>query len=455
VLSDASYTVPGLTFQATPVQSEAVNRALSQPFTLIQGPPGTGKTRVIAAIVFHFFSIGSRPNEKVLVCGPSNAAVQNLAAALLLPMKGLNRKLVWLAAASRDIQPSPDLPPEFEALAYVQMFNDPSPMGTQFRDLQIELWKTGVHGKSADEQDTLRETLEKNLCHEADVICCTLETAARTCLEDLRFNIVIMDEATQAVEPSALIPLSYGAQRVVMVGDHRQLGPVVSGRQLERFGYDYDLFERMIDSQVPHILLNCQFRMHPEISAFPNKQFYARAIRDGITARDRLGPRLRCFPNPALPILFVHCAGEELEIGRSFANKMEVIATSNVVRTLLRGGVKSSQIGIITPYRPQVQLLEDAIRPDSSMHPGLKIATVDSFQGGECDYIIMSCVRTGLTIGFVKDRRRMNVSLTRARYGLVIIGNRDSLSRDSNEWAELCGHFADKKAIITVKYSTS
>jgi hypothetical protein len=446
--ADASYSFENVTFRATQKQTEAVRRALSQPFTIIQGPPGTGKTKTISAIVIQLLANPEIYGTKVLVCGTSNASVQNLAVALLPAVRGAGKHLVWLAAATRDIQPSPDLPPEFEALAYWQMLKDPSPQGMEYLQLQQDAWKRPLRGSVAEQANLLREQLEKQLCLAADVVCCTLETAARDCMVGLIFKSVIMDEATQAVEPSALIPLIYKAERVVLVGDQCQLGPVVRTRDLESHGYDWSLFERMIESKADYVMLDQQFRMHPEISAFPNKQFYDNKIQDGVTAEQRMGPRLTCFPNPKIPILFIHSSGDEQKIGRSFANEVEANITARVVTTLTRGGIKSCQIGIITPYRPQVQLLEQTIRPNPSMHPDMKIATVDSFQGGECDYIVMSCVRTGPTIGFVKDTRRMNVSLTRARYGLVIIGDRDSLSRDSPDWNALCSHFAAKRAII-------
>jgi regulator of nonsense transcripts 1 len=447
-LADASYSLPSGSFNATRRQTEAVARALSQPFTIIQGPPGTGKTKTIAAMVVQLLKRPERYGAKILVCGTSNASVQNLAAALLPAVSGSGKALVWLASASRDIQPSEGLPPEFAALAYWQMLKDTSQQGESFLKLQQVNWEHPLRGAAAEGADVLREGLERKLCSSADVICCTLETAARDCLVDLTFKTVIMDEATQAVEPSALIPLIYGAERVVLVGDQCQLGPVVRTRELEDLGYNWSLFERMIDAKLDYMTLDRQFRMHPEISAFANRQFYEGKIVDGLTADERMGPHVTCFPNPKVPILFIDSSGDEEKVGRSFANRAEAQLAARVVTTLLLGGVRSSQIGIISPYRPQVQLLEESIRPDPEELPGLKIATVDSFQGGECDYIVMSCVRTGPRIGFVKDTRRMNVSLTRARYGLIIIGCQSSLSRDSADWKALCSHFAAKNAIL-------
>jgi superfamily I DNA and/or RNA helicase len=448
VLTDASYQYSDVKFIATPMQTEAVNRTLSQPFSLVQGPPGCGKTKVISAMVIHLLNQSNWSNEKILVCGTSNAVVQNLASILLPAIRNLDRKFVWLATASRDIIPSSTMSPEYESLAYIQMLTDESQESQYFRVLQEKAWQKQLNGEEINRADELRQILEKRLCAAADVICCTLETAARECLDDLRFTIVIMDEATQAVEPSALIPMIHGAEKIVLVGDQQQLGPIVSDRILEQNGYGWSLFERLIEAGTNYVMLDRQFRMHPEISAFPNKQFYENRIQNGITVDNRLGPILQCFPNRKLPLMFFDCSGDESKIRRSFANELEATIVKQVIEMLRVGGISPSQIGVITPYRGQVELLEEMLRPDPSMLQGMKIATVDSFQGGERDYIVMSCVRNGRNIGFVKDERRMNVSITRARYGLIIIGNRETLSYCSKTWCALCSHFETKGVLF-------
>jgi regulator of nonsense transcripts 1 len=247
-----------------------------------------------------------------------------------------------------------------------------------------------------------------------------------------------MDEATQAHEPSALIPLIYGATKVVMVGDQCQLGPICITQEMQAHNYDVSLFERLIKAPGYHVMLDRQFRMHPAISAFPNRQFYSGRIQDGITAAARQSPRLQCFSKQNLPLQFIDVAGRESTQRSSFANENEVDVVVNIVQHLSSRGIAACNIGVITPYRAQVQRLES--RLTQTTYPGIKIATVDSFQGGECDYIIMSCVRSGPKIGFVKDVRRMNVSLTRARYGLVIVGHKDALSQESAAWRALCDH---------------
>jgi hypothetical protein len=274
-----------------------------------------------------------------------------------------------------------------------------------------------------------------------------LESAGRSCLAELAFPIVIVDEATQAVEPSALIPLIHHAKKLVLVGDQKQLGPVVSNRFLAAKKYDRSLFERLAELNAPSIMLDCQYRMHPAISRFPNMEFYGGAIRDGITAMDRVSRPADCFKSSSVPLMFGSLKGLEKRRRTSTFNEEEVNAVKNVVFMLMNSGVDPSKIGVISPYRAQVLAIRRML--PRLRFPNLKIASVDSFQGSERDYIVMSCVRSGNSIGFVANERRLNVSITRARYGLVIIGDSMTLKANSPMWERLVTHFREFDAIRT------
>jgi regulator of nonsense transcripts 1 len=259
------------------------------------------------------------------------------------------------------------------------------------------------------------------------------------------FPIVIVDEATQAVEPTVLIPLIHYARKLVLVGDDKQLGPVVANKELEDVGYGRSMFERLIQLGVPKIMLDKQYRMHPEISAFPNVEFYGGGITDGITPQDRAIPQFSCFPVQGFPLVFINLQDGETQVGTSFQNATEARAVQTVVAMLMRGDVRDSEIGVISPYLAQVTLLRSML--SQSRFPKLKIATVDSFQGSEKNYIIMSCVRSGGTIGFVRDARRFNVSITRARCALIVVGDATTLSQQSPLWARFIDRFTQKGAI--------
>jgi regulator of nonsense transcripts 1 len=444
-----SIDLPGLTFRATSAQTTAVDRAVTQGVTLIQGPPGCGKTAVIAAIVYTLLSnpgvVGQQHSGRILVCGTSNVSVENLVRALLPVMQGLNKSLIWVATKSQDVKPSPNLAPECKVQLYQHLLKRKTEEGQAFQDLERASWRRPLSDSELRQQDKLQGKLEPQLCKEADVVCCTLESAARKCLAELRFPIVIMDEATQAVESSALIPLIHHATKMVLVGDQKQLGPVVSLAQLKSRKYDRSLFDRLIEQGVAPEMLDLQFRMHPDISRFPSKHFYQDKLRDGISADQRQSPPLDCFPVPKVPLSFVTISHDEESIGTSFANSAEADAVRNVIHMMLNGGVDEGHIGVISPYRSQIAVLRRMF--PRLRFPRLKIASVDSFQGSERDYIVMSCVRSKDVIGFLDDKRRLNVSITRARRGLVIVGNSSTLSRRSPKWSSLVGYYQSKKVL--------
>jgi hypothetical protein len=153
------------------------------------------------------------------------------------------------------------------------------------------------------------------------------------------------------------------------------------------------------------------------------------------------------LPVAGLPLVFATFQGTEEQRGSSFQNKTEAKAVRNVIHILLNGDVDEGFIGVIAPYRAQVNLLRSMFPP--LRFPKLKIASVDSFQGSERDYIVMSCVRSGGAIGFVENRRRLNVSITRAKYGLVVVGDSITLSARAPIWRQLVDYFINLGAIIT------
>jgi regulator of nonsense transcripts 1 len=286
VVEDASYKVTGLPkFKATSAQTEAINRALTNSVTLVQGPPGCGKTTFIAALVYHILHLPDYENKKILVCGTSNVSVGNLAKVLAPLCNAVGKKVVWLATQRHDVKPGPKSTVEEQALCYQQMLRRQTVQGQRFRQLEEQFWRRNFSARERKEADMLREILEHCICSEADVVCCTLESSFKGCLFDLSFPIVIMDEATQAVEPSALIPLLHNAHKVVLVGDQNQLGPVVP-YEFKGFHFKRGLFVRLLKLELEYDMLDEQFRMHPEISAFPNKEFYGGVIRDAISAED-------------------------------------------------------------------------------------------------------------------------------------------------------------------------
>jgi regulator of nonsense transcripts 1 len=150
---------------------------------------------------------------------------------------------------------------------------------------------------------------------------------------------------------------------------------------------------------------------------------------------------------PNVLLLFGDICGQEVLQGTSWQNEVEAQAIKTIITMLMNGGVDQSQIGVVAPYKAQILLLRELF--PRLRYPKLKIASVDSFQGSERDYIVMSCVRSGSTIGFLKDQRRLNVSITRARRGLAIVGNAATLNRHCKTWPRLFWYFKSFGAVMT------
>jgi regulator of nonsense transcripts 1 len=275
-------------------------------------------------------------------------------------------------------------------------------------------------------------------------------------LKGLRFRAVLLDEATQAVEPEALIPVVHGAKQLVLIGDHRQLGPIVMNKQAARAGFNQSLFERLILLGCRPIRLQVQYRMHPCLSAFPSNAFYDGSLQNGVTAGERTRKALDFpWPDASSPMLFLVCSSpEEMgSSGTSYLNRLEATQCERIVTRFLRSGILPSQIGVITPYDGQRAFIQQhmqltgALRKD--LYAEVEVASVDAFQGREKDYIILSCVRSNdhQGIGFLSDARRLNVALTRARYGLVVLGNARVLARHPL-WYHFIMHFKEKGLLM-------
>lgn len=266
----------------------------------------------------------------------------------------------------------------------------------QLKDEQGEL-------SSSDEKKykALKRQMEREIMVNADVICCTCVGAGDPRLANFRFRQVLIDESTQATEAECLIALVLGAKQVVLVGDHCQLGPVIMCKKAARAGLAQSLFERLVQLGVKPIRLQVQYRMHPRLSEFPSNTFYEGTLQNGVTEQERQLSGVD-FPwcVPSRPMMFYVQMGQE-EIspsGTSYLNRTEAAAVEKIITTFLKNGVNPSQIGCITPYEGQraycVSHMQRAGQLNKQLYKEIEVASVDSFQGREKDYIILSCVRS-------------------------------------------------------------
>ena len=440
------FSAPGLP-ELNHSQVEALKAVLQKPLSLIQGPPGTGKTVTSASLVYHLV----RQNQgQVLVVAPSNVAVDHLADKI----HATGIKVVRIAAKNRESMESLVGPLMLHNM--IKSLGESKGSGEMRALMQLHEEQGGLKQRDAKRLRKLVKDAEHEILQAADVICVTCSGAGSPRLRNFRFRQVLMDEATQATEPEALIPVVLGAKQLIFVGDHCQLGPVVMCKQAAAAGLCSTLFERLVTLGVRPIRLEVQYRMHPALARWPSVTFYEGSLQNGVTADERQHPEIGfSWIDKSRPTYFYVSTGpEEMgSSGTSFLNRTEASNVEKIVTCFLKGGATPDQIGIITPYDGQrvhvIQHLERNGPLRAQIYKEIEVASVDAFQGREKDYIILSCVRSNekLGIGFLADPRRLNVALTRARYGVVIVGNPKVLAKQAL-WNNLLVHYRENGLLV-------
>ncbi|XP_074649914.1 regulator of nonsense transcripts 1-like [Tubulanus polymorphus] len=437
------FNAPGLP-ELNPSQRYAVKTVLQRPLSLIQGPPGTGKTVTSAAIVYH---LAKQIMGQVLVCAPSNIAVDQLTEKI--HKTGL--KVVRLCAKSREAIDSP--------VSFLALHNQIMNMDgyAELKKLQQLKDETGELS-STDERRfrALKKQCERELLQHADVICCTCVGAGDPRLSKMQFRSALIDESTQSTEPECMIPVVLGCKQLVLVGDHCQLGPVVMCKKAARAGLSQSLFERLVVLGTRPIRLQVQYRMHPALSSFPSNIFYEGSLQNGVTADERTRNNLDFpWPQSDKPMFFYTTTGQEeiASSGTSYLNRTEAANVEKIATKLIQGGISPLSIGVITPYEGQrsyiVQYMQYSGKMNSKLYQEIEVASVDAFQGREKDFIVLSCVRANehQGIGFLNDPRRLNVALTRARFGIIIVGNPKVLSKQPL-WNHLLNHYKENHVLV-------
>jgi regulator of nonsense transcripts 1 len=423
----------------------AAKAAIERRLTLIQGPPGTGKTHTAVRILE---SWAKQDVGSILAVADSNVAVDNLLEGLLArgvravrlgqPVKVREKLRLATIDAKMEIHPlRRDLDTQLdlnEKLSRRISSMKGKEKGLAHRDIK-KGWK---------EIRRIENQIRDDILDKAQVICCTCIGSGNEILDGRRFPQVLIDESTQATEPAALVPLVRGARQVVLVGDHKQLPPTVLSFRAEENGLKRSLFERLIGLGIEPLLLTTQYRMHPAISKFPNQQFYSNKLIDGVNSKERPAPAGLLWPDWENPVAFVPINGGETVSpdGTSRENPLEVSWVLKILEDLLEAGeLTQKDIGIITPYAGQVRAIRNSM---SEQLDDVEVRTVDGYQGREKEVIIFSCVRSNpeKNVGFLSESRRLNVALTRAKRGLIVIGDPDTLRSDKNwkAWLDYIGN---------------
>ncbi len=424
-------------------QRKAAMAAVQQRLTLIQGPPGTGKTHTAVRIVEAW---SQQDYGTILAVADSNVAVDNLLEGLLqLGVRAVRlgqpvKVREGLREATMDAHMEKH-PLRKDLIDHLELNEK---LGRKIKGMRGGKEKGLAHrdlSRGWKEVRKIEGQMRDDILDRAQVLCCTCIGSGHEILDGRRFSQVLIDEATQATEPSTLVPIVRGARQIVLVGDHRQLSPTVISRRASEGGLSRSLFERIMDMGVTPHLLTKQYRMHPAISEFPNQQFYSGRLEDGVCESERRAPAGILWPDWERPVAFLPVEGGEATgpDGASKENRVEASWVAKIAGDLIDAGeVEGDGIGIITPYAAQVRAIRD-ILPETLLN--IEVKTVDGYQGREKEVIIFSCVRSNSEgrIGFLSDPRRLNVALTRAKRGLIVIGDPSTLREDEN-WSAWLEH---------------
>ncbi|KAG6296585.1 hypothetical protein E4U09_001702 [Claviceps aff. purpurea] len=490
-------------------QKEAIRYALAaREIALIHGPPGTGKTHTLIELILQLV----KRSQRILVCGPSNISVDNIVERLsphkvpilrlghparLLPSV-LNHSLDILTTTSEAGAIVRDVRAEMDA-----------------KQASIKKTRSGkerrqIYGDLKELRKEYRERERRcvaNLVAGSKVVLATLHGAGGFQLRNEDFDVVIIDEASQALEAQCWVPL-LRAKKAVCAGDHLQLPPTIktlnsktsvkapSAKQpsrdqgiekgeeeeedgkisqhdiIEGMGLETTLFDRLLALHGPSIkkMLTTQYRMHESIMRFPSDELYESKLlaAEGVRARllRDLEYGVRDCEDTAEPVIFIDTQGgdfpernEEQDdekgaprnnkgkgslLGESKSNEMEAALVRRHVGSLVEAGVRPEDIAVITPYNAQLAILASL----KEQFPGVELGSVDGFQGREKEAVVVSLVRSNPEgeVGFLGEKRRLNVAMTRPKRSLTVIGDSETMKRGSRflqRWMEFLEDTAD------------
>ncbi len=427
-----------------PTQEDAVNKVLrAKDVAIVHGPPGTGKTTTLVEAIYETL----RRENQVLVCAQSNMAVDWISEKLV--DRGVNVLRIGNPTRVND---------KMLSFTYERRFES-HPDYDQLWAIRKAIRELRGHRKRGDERyhqklERLKERatelevrINAQLFGEARVIACTLVGSANRLLDGQKFGTLFIDEAAQALEAACWIPIRK-VSRVILAGDHCQLPPTVKSFAALKAGLGKTLMERIVENKPEVVtLLKVQYRMNEEIMRFSSDWFYGNQVESAPEVKNR------SILDLDIPMSWIDTSEFELPedgsltfkeefVGESFGriNKAEaeltLLALENYFKKIGKERILDERIdvGIISPYRAQVQYLRRQLKKKEWVKPFrhlISVNTVDGFQGQERDVILISLVRANDEgqIGFLRDLRRMNVAITRARMKLIILGDASTMTR--------------------------
>ncbi|QOI42681.1 AAA family ATPase [Leptospira interrogans serovar Canicola] len=419
-------------------KNAVIHSVLSEDVMIIHGPPGTGKTTTLTEIVSQLVA----EEKKILVSAPTNSAcdllVESISARGILVLRlGHPARINEIAIHS--------------TLDYKLFHHPDGKLLNEYRKDVIEIskqakkFKRNFGEKEREERKKLftevkelKKTIRSmeiglidSLVSSHPVIVSTPVASARGILENRTFDFCVLDESSQALEPAFWIPI-LKSDRVILAGDHKQLPPTLFS---EKNYLETTLFEKAVENLESYgriFLLDTQYRMKDEISAFPSKEFYSGLLKSGRSEKERKSNFPKTFPflNAFQWIDTSGTDSEEVILDDSISNPFEADLQVRLCFLLKENDWPEDEITILSPYRAQVRLISEKLR-DVGLTK-INVSTIDSFQGRENRCILLGFVRSNLEgrSGFLKESRRINVGMTRARDLLLCIGDSSTLSQD-------------------------
>ncbi|GAB0189434.1 protein ZGRF1 [Grus japonensis] len=418
--------------------SKPVDESHIFPITIIRGVFGAGKSYLLSVVILFLVELfesseateSPRPAPwKLLIASSTNVAVDRI----LLGLLDLGFENFIRVGSIRKIT---------KAILPYSLHAGSGNENEQLKEL-LALMKEDltpvekIYVKKSIEQHKLGTN--KTILQQVKVVGVTCAACPFPCLNTLKFPVVMLDECSQMTEPASLLPIArFQCEKLVLVGDPKQLPPTVQGSEsVHEKGLEQTLFDRLCLMGHEPILLRTQYRCHPAISAIANELFYEGNLIDGVSKEDR-SPVLDWLPT--LCFYSVHGV-EQTERDNSFYNVAEVHFTVKLIQALIASGIEGSAIGVITLYKAQmskIQNLLSGVHSEAFEIKAVQVSTVDAFQGAEKEIVVLSCVRTR-QIGFIDSEKRMNVALTRAKRHLLIVGNLACLSKN-RLWGRVIHH---------------
>ncbi|XP_021117485.1 probable helicase senataxin isoform X1 [Heterocephalus glaber] len=489
---------------------------------LIHGPPGTGKSKTIVGLLFRLLMENQRgghldensnakiKQNRVLVCAPSNAAVDELMKKIIIefkekckdkrnplgncgdinlvrlgPEKSINSEVLKFSLDSQvNHRMKKDLPSHVQEMHRRKEFLDHQldelsrqralcrgGRAMQRQELDEKIAKVSKErqelASKIKEVQGRPQKAQSTVILESHIICCTLSTSGGLLLESafrgqggVPFSCVIVDEAGQSCEVETLTPLIHRCNKLILVGDPKQLPPTVISMKAQEYGYDQSMmarFCRLLEERVeqntigrlPVLQLTVQYRMHPDICLFPSNYIYNRSLKT-----HRFTESVRCSSDwPFQPYLVFDVGdGSERRDNDSYVNGQEIKLVMEIIKLIKekKREINFRNIGIITHYKAQKIMIQKDLDKEFDRKGPAEVDTVDAFQGRQKDCIIVTCVRANAmqgSIGFLASLQRLNVTITRAKYSLFILGHLRTLM-ENHHWNELIQDAQKRGAII-------